>query len=76
MKHAKKRSSSKHPIGSLGKERLSFAKGLANRPNVGPDTDLARSIAVDEMLQFMREREAESTKGAVDLKELMDDGRL
>ena len=76
MKHAKKRSSSKHPIESLGKERLSFAKGLANMPNAGPDADFAQSNAVDEMLQFMRECETESTKGTVDLKELLDDGRL
>ncbi len=75
VKHAKKRNSRKYPIGSLGKERPSFAKVLASMPNVGLDTDFARSNAVDDMRQFMRERESESTKGTLDLKELLDDGR-
>jgi hypothetical protein len=75
VKNAKKRNSRKHPIETLGKERPSFAKVLASMPNVGLDTDFARSNAVDEMRQFMREREAESTKESVDLKELVGDGR-
>ena len=75
MKHAKKRISSKRQIVFLGKARPSFAKLLMSMPNVGLDTDFARSNAVDEMRQFMRDRAAESTKGAVDLKELLDEGR-
>ena len=75
VKRAKKSCSSKHSVSSLGKERPSFAQALANMPNVGLDADFARSDAVDEMLQFMREREAESAKGDIDLKELLTDGR-
>lgn len=76
MKRAKKRNSRRHSIGSLGKGSPSFAKVLASMPNVGLDTDFARSNdAVDDMCQFMREREAESTKETLDLKKLLDDGR-
>ena len=75
VKHAKKRKSRMHPLGTIGKGRPSFAKMLASMPNVGLDADFARSDAVDEMLQFMRERETESTKETFDLKELVDDGR-
>ena len=75
VKRAKKSSSNKHPVSSLGKERSSFAQALANMRNVGLDSDFFRSQAVDEMYQFMSEREAESTKGDIDLKELLTDGR-
>ena len=75
VKRAKKSSSSKRPVSSPGKERSSFFQALASMPNVGLDSDFSRSQAVDEMYQFMREREDESTKGNIDLKELLTDGR-
>lgn len=42
-------------------------------PNVGTDADFERSVAVDEMLKFMRD--AQRTKASFDLKKLIEDGR-
>lgn len=43
VKHAKERKSRKPPLGTIGKERPSFAKMLASMPNVGLDADFSRS---------------------------------
>ena len=68
MKRARKRS-----IASLKRHRPTFVEALMSMPNVGTDADFERSVAVDEMLEFMRD--AQRIKAPFDLKKLIEDGR-